>query len=117
MEVEEDDFDLDLLIENSCASRDSLGNNSQTTSVASASLLQLYIFFLLMFQTIFRLSDNALDILLRFVSLFFQSLAKISPLPDSFYLLTYLRLGRYLEIRESNLINMLLVLVVTLYIH
>ena len=52
---------------------------------ACTLLLQLYLFFLFMFQTLFRLSDNALDVLLHFLAMFFKSLGKwVAPLPSSF---------------------------------
>ena len=41
-------------------------------------LLWLYTFFLLMFQTLFRLSDTALNVLLSFFAMFFCSLSRIS---------------------------------------
>ena len=42
-------------------------------------LLTLYSFFLLMFQTLFRLSDKALNVLLSFFAMFFGLLAKQFP--------------------------------------
>ena len=38
------------------------------------SLLRLYLFIRFMFQTLFRLSDTALDVLLKFMVMFFKSL-------------------------------------------
>lgn len=39
-------------------------------------LLHLYTFFLLMFQTLFRLSDTALTVLLSFLALFFRTISR-----------------------------------------
>ena len=61
--------------------------NSTTAQEAKAytPLLRLYLFFLFMFQTLFRLSDNALDVLLRFLAMFFRSLGqRVTALPTSF---------------------------------
>ena len=47
------------------------------------SLLRLYVFFLLMFQSLFRLSDTALTILLKFFAMFFSTLSKtVVSLPE-----------------------------------
>lgn len=82
MEVEGDDFDLDLIVEPNSVSE--ISTNHEEESVAYTPLLRLYLFFLFMFQSIFRLSDHALDVLLKFLTMFFQSLDKISSLPQSF---------------------------------
>lgn len=70
---------MDLVIEANAAARESLKETA-----TYAPLLRLYLFFLLMFQTIFRLSDNALDVLLKFLSMFFKTLGKVSQLPEHF---------------------------------
>ena len=76
------DVDVDLLIQSNAASKKALANAEEFSTISP--LLRIYLFFLLMFQSIFRLSDNALDILLKFLSTFFKSLGKISSLPESF---------------------------------
>ena len=48
-------------------------------------LLRLYLFFLFMFQTLFRLSDTALDVLLKFMKMFFKTLQhQFSAFPKTF---------------------------------
>lgn len=76
MEVAEDidDFDFDF----------AKPAVSLCTVSSYTPLLRLYLFFLFMFQSIFHLSDNALDILLKFLSMFFKTLAKVASLPESF---------------------------------
>lgn len=70
-----DDFEFDL-------AKPVSPNTELVTSYTP--LLRLYLFFLFMFQSIFRLSDNALDVLLKFLSMFFKTLGKVTPLPESF---------------------------------
>ena len=82
VEVGGDDFDLDLVIQSNIATKKALAKAKE--SKAYSPLLRIYLFFLFMFQSIFRLSDNALDVLLKFLSIFFKSLTKISSLPESF---------------------------------
>lgn len=87
MEVEEGEFDLDLTVQANSASNicdeDSCDEDDGATATYTP-LLHLYLFFLFMFQSIFRLSDHALDVLLKFLSMFFKSLGKVSSLPQSF---------------------------------
>ena len=48
-------------------------------------LVRLYALFLLMFQSLFRLSDTALSVLLKFLAMFFRSLGRmVGSLPGSF---------------------------------
>ena len=48
-------------------------------------LVRLYTFFLLMFQSLFRLSDAALNVLLVFFSMFFTTLShNIAVIPQAF---------------------------------
>ncbi len=48
-------------------------------------LLRLYTFFLFMFQTLFRVSDTAMNVLLKFLSMFFLSVGRrVSSLPANF---------------------------------
>ena len=49
-------------------------------------LLRLYTFFLLMFQSVFRVSDNAMNVLLLFFSMFFSTLSTIAMIPKAFIL-------------------------------
>ena len=67
MEIWNDDqFDLDLAIHinETAQNAQTVANEAKT----HGSLIQLYLYFLFMFQTLFRLSDTALDILLKFLS-------------------------------------------------
>ena len=58
--------------------------DSADTSKISA-LLKLYTFFLLTFQTLFRLSDTAINMLFSFFALLFGTLARTVPaIPQSF---------------------------------
>ena len=58
------------------------GSLNVTTHTA---LLKLYTFFLLMFQSLFRLSDTALNVLLAFLSMFFSTLSSsIAMIPQAF---------------------------------
>lgn len=82
LEVGEDDFDLDLVIQSNAASKKAHAKAQE--SATFSPLLRIYLFFFFMFQSIFRLSDHALDVLVKFFSIFFKSLAKISSLPESF---------------------------------
>ena len=78
-----EDFDLELIGEVNVSSEraDSI---AQSTAVYSP-LIRLYIFVLFMFQTLFRISDNALDVLFKFLSMFLKTVGqKISSLPQSF---------------------------------
>ena len=50
--------------------------------VGPSKLAKLYVFFLLMFQSTFRLSDTALTVLLSFLSTFLMLLAKHYKLED-----------------------------------
>ena len=57
------------------------------SDVIASPLLRLYSFFLLMFQTLFRLSDTALTVLLSFLSLFFKTVSNtFKSIPDTFLL-------------------------------
>lgn len=57
--------------------------NSENSSYSP--LVQLYTFFLFMFQTLFRLSDTALNILMKFLVMFFTTLSKqFNAIPQSF---------------------------------
>ena len=72
----DDDFNLD-------------GEDKAKASVAANEnvyfpLIQLYTFFLFMFQTLFRISDTAMNILLKFLSMFFTSVGKQVSLPTNF---------------------------------
>ena len=49
-------------------------------------LLRLYTFFLLMFQSVFQVSDNAMNGLLLFFSMFFSTLSTIAMIPKAFIL-------------------------------
>ena len=49
---------------------------SRRINIAESSLMRLYVFFLFMFQSLFRLSDTAVNILLSFLALFFQMVAR-----------------------------------------
>lgn len=84
MEIwEDDEFDLELAVEINAAAKEAFTAAQETK--ACTPLLQLYLFFLFMFQTLFRLSDNALDVLLRFLAMFFKSFGeRVAPLPSSF---------------------------------
>ena len=82
MEVGGNDFDLDLVIQSNNATKKAQAETEESKTYAP--LLRIYLFFLFMFQSIFRLSDNALDVLLKFFSIFFKSLTAISSLPESF---------------------------------
>ena len=48
--------------------------STSETETKVTSLLRLYTFFLLMFQTLFKLSDTALTVLLTFLAMFFQTI-------------------------------------------
>ena len=78
---ETEDFDEDLVVED----RESNAEQEATEQDQVTPLLRLYIFFLLMFQALFRLSDNALDVLLKFLSIFFRTISQmLVPLPQCF---------------------------------
>lgn len=72
-----------------------LDNKPGSSSIASkySSLVQLYTYFLFMFQSLFRTFDSAMNILLKFLSMFWNSVmrkAKLQSgefvmLPDSVY--------------------------------
>ncbi len=48
-------------------------------------ILHLYLFFLLMFQTLFHISDTALNLLLKFMAMFFMTLQqKFNAFPQVF---------------------------------
>ena len=72
---EDDEFDLDLVTHQNTVAKE---------TKMFGPLLRLYLFFLFMFQTLFRLSDNAMDTLLRFFAMFFKSLSQKITLPSSF---------------------------------
>ena len=55
-------------------------------SEENSRVLRVYLFFLFMFQTLFKLSDNALNVLLNFFSLFIHLLAKLFTLRRLFSL-------------------------------
>ena len=58
---------------------------NNATSGSDASLLQLYTFFLFMFQTLFRLSDTALNVLITFFTMFLKTPSqKFAATPHSF---------------------------------
>ena len=67
-------------------SLDSGGQADVTTGINSYfPLLRLYTFFLFMFQTLLRVSDTAMNILFKFLSMFFVSVGKrVSSLPANF---------------------------------
>ena len=46
----------------------------QTESDVTTSLLKIYVFFMLMFQTVFKLYDTAMSTLLLFLATFFKTL-------------------------------------------
>ena len=52
------------------------GENSDSAD-EHGPFIKIYMYFLLMFHCLFRLSDNGLNVLLVFFSLFFSSLSKI----------------------------------------
>lgn len=52
------------------------GVTPSQVDTTSASLLRLYVFFLLMFQTLFKLSDTAVSALLLFLSMFFKTISR-----------------------------------------
>jgi len=83
LEVWEDDqFDLELAVKINAAAE---ASTTAQEAKAHTPLLHLYLFFLFVFQTLFRLSDNALDVLLRFLAMFFRSLGqRVTALPTSF---------------------------------
>ena len=55
------------------------------TACIETPLLQLYTFFLFMFQSLFRLSDTALNALITFFSMFLRTVASSFPgLPEYF---------------------------------
>ena len=63
----------------------SLSEKEDSEEHHSRPLLHLYLFFLFMFQTLFRISDTALDLLLKFTAMLFRTLHhKITTLPKSF---------------------------------
>lgn len=75
------------------------------TDVVVSPLLRLYTFFLLMFQTLFRLSDTAVTVLLAFLALFFQTVSRtFNSLPDSFLsrLPNNIRAARQLATNPDN---------------
>lgn len=84
MEVwEDDEFDLELAVKINAAAKEA--STTAQEAKAYTPLLRLYLFFLFIFQTLFRLSDNALDVLLRFLAMFFRSLGqRVTALPTSF---------------------------------
>lgn len=84
MEVwEDDEFDLELAVKINAAAKEA--STTAQEAKAYTPLLRLYLFFLFMLQTLFRLSDNALDVLLRFLAMFFRSLGqRVTALPTSF---------------------------------
>ena len=49
---------------------------SYEANVTKSNAMRLYVFFLFMFQSLFRLSDTALNILFSFLALFFRMLAQ-----------------------------------------
>ena len=68
-------------------------------------VLRLYTLFLLMFQTLFRLSDTALNVLLSFFALFFQTVSRsFNFIPDTFLsnLPTNIRAARHLANRKNH---------------
>ena len=78
--VTQDDEDLtELLCDGACEDTEipfqlEEGEGSQSVNLHGA-LLRLYTFFLLMFQSLFRLSDTALSVLLTFLAMFFSTLS------------------------------------------
>ena len=48
---------------------------SHWINIAESNLMRLYGFFLFMFQSLFQLSDTAVNVLLSFLALFFQMVA------------------------------------------
>ena len=78
-----------LEILDDCDDDFSLDSEAQTGVTAGINiylpLLRLYTFFLFMFQTLFRVSDTAMNILLKFLSMFFLSVGRrVSSLPANF---------------------------------
>lgn len=60
-------------------------SQSEATVDTDAPLLQLYTFFLFMFQTLFRLSDTALNVLISFFAMFLKTLSQsFMAIPQSF---------------------------------
>ena len=83
---ETEDLDEELVVEDtSLQTGESNAEEEATEQTQVTPLLRLYIFFLLMFQALFRLSDNALDVLLKFLSIFFRTISQmLVPLPQCF---------------------------------
>ena len=88
--VTQDDEDLtELLCDGACEDTEipfqlEEGEGSQSVNLHGA-LLRLYTFFLLMFQSLFRLSDTALSVLLTFLAMFFSTLSNtIATIPQAF---------------------------------
>ena len=82
LELLEDDLDFEL------------ERSTPSTENVYSPLICLYVFFLFMFQTLFRLSDTAMNILLKFLSMFFKTLRRRIPsipeglttaIPESLY--------------------------------
>lgn len=50
---------------------------SENITTIQRKVVSLAVFFLLMFQTVFRLSDAAINVLFHFLSLYFKMLSKV----------------------------------------
>ena len=72
-----DDYDSECVLQ--------MSSSQCTPSDTDVPLLQLYTFFLLMFQTLFRLSDTAINTLMTFFAMFFKTLSqRFQAFPQSF---------------------------------
>jgi len=99
---------LELAVKITAAAKEA--STTAQEAKAYTPLLHLYLFFLFMFQILFWLSDNALDVLLRFLAMFFRSLGqRVTALPTSILtlsLLVFTRLERWLEVKGTHLKGM-----------
>lgn len=64
--MQELEFESELITEDKCDYSEVEGKSTY-----------LYLFFMLMFQTLFRISDNALNVLFTFLALFLEKLGKL----------------------------------------
>lgn len=67
--------------EHQCGGQEELGGAQYQQSDSDDKLIQLYVFFLLMFQSTFHISDSATNVLLKFLRLFLGTLAMAHGLP------------------------------------
>ena len=71
------DFDTDELEVFNEYEEKTVSNFQKVDATEETKTMQLYLFFLLMFQTLFRCSDNALHVLLSFFAMFLGLLGKM----------------------------------------